>query len=207
ETLRQRDPENPTEVRPESAEEVVPPNPVQQDSPPDEPGAEDGIDLAGLWAVLRIAAISLLALLIVLGPLLVVIVAKALRRTSRRRADRAAVRVVGGWEEYVDAAVDHGLAPPAAHTRGELAELHARPAAGQLAAAADRAVFSGTVVTEDDAATFWRIVDDERRRLASERSVWQRARAAVSLRSFTRVLSPRTGAHSASARRSERRMR
>ena len=34
EVRQQRDPLNVTEVRPEAAEEVVPPDPVQQESPP-----------------------------------------------------------------------------------------------------------------------------------------------------------------------------
>ena len=50
----QRDPENVTEVRPDSAEAVVPPDPVQDDSAlHDTPDDAPGLDLAWLWPVLR----------------------------------------------------------------------------------------------------------------------------------------------------------
>ncbi|MFT4229986.1 MAG: transglutaminase-like domain-containing protein [Microbacterium sp.] len=206
--LRQRDPENPTDVRPESAREVVPPDPAQQDSDDDEPRDPSGLDLSGLWAGVRIGAVAALGLALVLGPFAVVVAAKAWRRRTRREGADAASRVVGGWEEYVDAAVDHGLPAPHTHTRTELAAEHARPAAAGLALAADRAVFSDAALTAEEAEEFWRIVDEERRGLGTDLPVWRRIAAAVSLKSFTRSLAARTGRNRAgTARRNERRMR
>jgi hypothetical protein len=208
EVRRQRDPENPTDVRPEAAREVVPPNPVQQDSLRDEPQSAAGPDLTVLWTSVRIAASALLVLALILGPFLVVVAAKAWRRRARRDDADASVRVVGGWEEYVDVAVDHGLPAPRAQTRSELASAYARPAAISLAEAADRAVFSDGRLSADDADAFWRIVDAERRALGDGRSLWRRVLAAVSLKSFTRSLAPRTGrSRTTTARRSERRRR
>lgn len=208
EVRRQRDPENPTDVRPESAQEVVPPNPVQQDSLDDDPRNASGPDLAGLWTGLRIAGGALLVLALLVGPFLVVVAAKAWRRRARRDDEDTSARVVGGWEEYVDAAVDHGLPAPRAETRAELAVAYARPAAATLATAADRAVFSDTIATDEDAEEFWRIVDAERRSLGEGRSLWRRVLAAVSLKSFTRSLVPRAGRfRTATARRIERRRR
>jgi hypothetical protein len=206
EVRRQRDPENPTDVRPEAAREVVPPNPVQQDSLDDEPQSAAGPDLTVLWASLRIGGSALLVLALILGPFLVVVAAKAWRRRARREEADAAVRVVGGWEEYVDIAVDHGLPAPRAQTRSELASAYERPAAVSLAEAADRAVFSDDRLSADDADAFWSIVDAERRALGDGRSLWRRVLAAVSLKSFTRSLAPRTGrSRTTTARRSERR--
>lgn len=208
EVRRQRDPENPTDVRPETAREVVPPDPVQQDSPDDDAPPASGPDLALLWAGLRVAGISLLALALVLGPFLIVIAAKAWRRRSRREESDAATRVVGGWEEYVDAAVDHGFPAPRTLTRTELAAAYARPAAEPLARTADRAVFSDAALTPAEADEFWRIVETERRALGEGRPLWRRILAAVSLKSFTRSLAPRAGrSRVMTARRSERRMR
>src|SRR5690606_38831456 len=112
----------------------------------------------------------------VAGPALLVLIAKALRRRGREREADAARRVVGGWDEFVDVAVDHGRPPPRTHTRAELAEVYGG-AAPTLAAGADRAVFSDEPIDESDSAEFWRIVDEERRRFARELPMWRRALA------------------------------
>lgn len=195
EVTEQRDPENVTEVRPDTVEEVVPPAPVQEDSARDEDDETDaGLDLAWLWPVLRIAGLVLLVLAVVLGPFLVILGAKALRRRARRRAEQPAERIIGGWDEYVDAGVDAGREAPRILTRSELADAYATPAGAQLAAVADRVVFSGASATADEAEEFWRIVDHERRGLQRGRGAWRTIVAAVSLRSFVRLLSPHTPA-------------
>ncbi|WP_243075604.1 transglutaminase domain-containing protein [Microbacterium sp. SS28] len=187
----QRDPENVTEVRPDSVEEVLPPDPVQEDSGADDstPPAE-GLDLAWLLPALRIAGIASAVLVIAFGPFIAVVAAKAMRRRGRRRADAPASRIAGGWEEYVDAAVDAGRGAPRSLTRVELANQYASEPAGVLAEGADRAVFSGATTTVEAADEFWRIVDAERRALARDGGAWQRVRATVSLRSFVRHLAP-----------------
>ncbi|WP_344090278.1 transglutaminaseTgpA domain-containing protein [Microbacterium deminutum] len=206
EVTRQRDPENVTEVRPDSVQAVVPPQPVQDDSgadtPPDQPA---GVDLAWLWPVLRTAAIVLLIAVLALGPFLVVIGAKAVRRRARRRKGDPVVRIAGGWEEYVDAAVDAGRDAPRASTRPELADDLATPSAAELAVVADQAVFSGASLANEDAVAFWRIVDDERRRFARDRGLWRRLAATVSLRSFIRHVAPDPGARKRFAERGKRR--
>lgn len=208
EVRRQRDPENPTDVRPESAKDVVPPNPVQQDSPDDATRDPAAPDLSGLWLGVRVSAGIALALALAAGPFAIILGAKAWRRRARREETDAATRVVGGWDEYVDAAVDHGLPAPRAQTRTELAAEYDRPAATGLALAADRAVFSDGALSDQEVEEFWRIVDAERRDLGAGTSIWRRIAAAVSLKSFTRSLSPRTGRGRATpARRSERRKR
>lgn len=203
----QRDPQNETEVRPENAEEVVPPDPVQQDAPStDETDDEVAADLTGLWAALRISGIALLIAGLILGPFAVILAAKALRRRSRRRGDDPTARIVAGWEEYVDAAVDHGRPVPRTRTREETAVDYATPRGILLADRADRAVFATDSVTSAESDEFWRIVEDERRVFSQRETVWRSLIAAVSLRSFTREISPR-GAPSGAPRRQERRSR
>ncbi|MGC3994165.1 MAG: DUF5684 domain-containing protein [Propionicimonas sp.] len=96
ETEQRRDPENPTQVRPLPAEEVDPPDPAGTRGDAAPPSPASGVNLAWLWAVLRIGAIGLLALLVLLGPALVVVAAKALRRRSRRHRPDPVARTTGG---------------------------------------------------------------------------------------------------------------
>lgn len=181
EVTSQPDPTIGTEVRPDNVDEVEPPKPAQEDAAasPDRP---DTVDLGWLWAAVRIVGISLGALLVVVGPFLAILAAKAIRRRSRRGADEPAARIVGGWDEYLDAAADAGHRAPAAATRLEVAGALGQDAAPGLAVAADRAVFSDGGATADEATEFWRIVDAERTAFTATR--WQRVRAALSLRSF-----------------------
>ncbi|TDN90603.1 transglutaminase domain-containing protein [Microbacterium sp. BK668] len=206
EVTEQRDPENVTQVRPDSVDEVLPPDPVQEDSGVDDDVQNDvGADLSWLWAALRTAGIVLAILVLALGPFLAVVLAKALRRRGRRTQGAPAARVAGGWDEYVDAAVDAGRAAPRALTRSEIATSYATGSGLALAEQADRAVFSGSTVTVDEAAAFWRIVDEERRRLARESGFWRGLRATVSLRSFIRPLAPKKGRRERTAGRGKRR--
>lgn len=193
EVTQQQDPENVTEVRPDTVDEVVPPEPVQEDnSLDDDQRADDGVDLAWLWPILRVTGLALLVLLIVFGPFLAVVIAKAVRRRGRRRDPDPRSAIAGGWDEYVDAGVDAGRTVPRAPTRREVADAFATPSGARLADDADRAVFAGGAVTADEVAEFWSIVDAERRVLVRQRGFWRRVRAAVSLRSFLRFLAPRS---------------
>ncbi|WP_127474075.1 transglutaminase-like domain-containing protein [Microbacterium sulfonylureivorans] len=202
----QRDPEVVTEVRPDSVEEVIPPDPLQEDSATSESTEEAaGPELAWLWATLRTTGVALLILGLALGPFLVVIGAKASRRRSRRRNGAPAGRIAGGWEEYVDAAVDAGREAPRTHTRRELAAGFGSEAGLRLADTADRAVFSSGDETEADAEEYWRSVDEQRRLLTKERGFWRTLAVTVSLRSFVRHLAPATGARTRFAERGRRR--
>jgi len=207
ETTTQRDPRNETEVRPDVAEAVAPPDPVQQDGadePPTPPAT--GPDLSVLWTTLRITGVAVLVLAALAGPFLAVVVAKSMRRRARRARPEPAAAIAGGWDEYLDAAVDSGRVPPQAQTRSELADIYATPRAAVLARVADAAVFSDAPATADDADEFWRIVDGERRALHAESGMFARVRAAVSWRSFTRSLTgaPRRRSGSTAERRTRR---
>ena len=190
EDLQHRDPEVPTEVRDDHAEAVQPGEANPADSGErDEDAATDAADLTALWATLRIAGIGLLGALVLAGPFLLIVLVKGLRRRGRRDAPEAVDRVTGGWDEYVDTAVDLGLEPPSTRTRQELAVLYGGEApegSVALATLADRAVFDAAPTSNGDSERFWQIVDEERARLASGRSRWGRLRARLSLRSLLR---------------------
>lgn len=186
-----RDPEVPTQVRRDEAEQVLP-----GEADPSERGERDetpidtGADLGLLWTVLGVTGVTLGVLLVLTGPFLLVLLVKALRRRSRRRADDAVAKVTGGWDEYIDTAVDAGLAAPRTHTRQEVAALHREtdPAsrATLLATWADRSVFDAGAPSEADSERFWEIVEAERARILAERAWWPRLKARLSLRSLMR---------------------
>jgi len=186
-----KQPEQPTEIsRPQT--NVQPPvdeNPQRNDEPPQaqvDPSNQPQPNplLETLLAVLVIAGWSLLVLAIVASPFLAVLAAKWRRRVLRRSAATARERIVGGWREFADAAVDHGYEPPPAATRVEFADTIGGSRAQALAKVADRATFSGIAPTPDEAVTVWKAVDELRAQLAKRDTRWKRLLAAVSLRSL-----------------------
>ena len=184
-----KDPENGTAVTPDTATDQLPPdaNPSGGDEA-DRENTEDPIDLTWLVTTLKIVGISLLGILILLAPFITILLAKARRRKDRRTAAKAEERIVGGWDEYVDAALDHGRPAPTNETRVELARNYRSPQGVVLANIADRAVFGATDPDDIESDVFWQIVEDERRQFSAGMTRWQRWRAAVSLKSFTRYL-------------------
>ena len=135
-------------------------------------------------AVLRVAGWALLVLGVLAAPFLLVIAAKARRRWLRRRAPAPVDRISGGWREFEDAVVDHGLSPGVASTRSEVAAITGAVQAQVLAAVADRATFSPDEPAPGDAETVWRAVDDLRASLDDGRTRWERLKARISLRSL-----------------------
>jgi hypothetical protein len=183
-----RDPQYNTEVLPEGATEQRAPeaNPTSgEDQQEEEPVT--GRNLAWLFAALKIGGISLAALLVVSTPFLVILGAKFKRRRDRARAPDVSVRFAGGWDEYVDAAVDRGLADQGSMTRVEIARHYQSAGGGVLAALADRAVFGEVPPGTSDSDAFWELVAAERAGLAASGTRRDRWRAALSLRSFSRL--------------------
>ncbi|WP_285116938.1 transglutaminase domain-containing protein [Leifsonia sp. fls2-241-R2A-40a] len=186
-----KQPDQPTQIsRPQT--NVQPPvddNPQRNDEPPQaqvDPANQPHPDpaLEGLLAVLTIVGWTLLVLALVASPFLAVLAAKWRRRTLRRRAPTARERIVGGWREFADSAVDHGYDAPPAATRVEFAETIGGSRANALAKVADRATFSGVAPTPAEAESVWKAVDDLRAQLAKRDTRWKRLLAAVSLRSL-----------------------
>jgi hypothetical protein len=187
----QQDPQNLTEVVPDTAREQQPPeaNPSGGDQSQQDPEPE-GADLTWLTNILKVVGGSLLVLLVLFAPFLTILIAKFRRRRERLGATEPEERIVGGWDEYIDAALDHGKPLPGSETRTEIARLYGTPRALVLASMADRAVFHAEPPQADASEKFWAIVEAERRSLAAGMGRWERFRAAVSLRSFTRHLKP-----------------
>lgn len=181
---RRRDPQNRTQVLPPRASEVDPPDtsgpPGTASDPP------SGLSLGWLWAILRVAGIGLLAVLLLAGPFLTILIAKGLRRRHRRRRADPVAKIVGGWEEFVDAQADQGVIVAERTTRTEMATEFDDETALDLAAEADRAVFSGVPISAVEADNFWNQVETERQRTARRGNVKQRVKAALSLSSFFR---------------------
>ncbi len=151
----------------------------QQDAPPDLDAA-----LQVLFLVLRIVGWVLVVGALLMAPFLVVIAAKLRRRRLRRRAPSPAERISGGWREFQDTVVDHGLVPDPSATRTEVAAVAGRTQALVLAAVADRAAFAPEEPSPTEADSVWRAVDDLRLSLDEDRTRWERIRARISLRSL-----------------------
>jgi hypothetical protein len=186
---QQRDPENLTEVVPQTATEEQPPeaNPTGGDQSSQNTDANH-TDLAWLVSLLRVVGGSLLVLFVLFAPLLTIVFAKFRRRRGRTSAPDAEGRIVGGWDEYVDAALDVGKPLPTSETRTEIARLYGTPRGVILATMADRAVFHAEEPDAAASAEFWKIVEAERRSLTRGLTRWQRFRSAISIRSFTQHL-------------------
>jgi hypothetical protein len=187
----QKQPESPTQVsRPQS---IVPPPPEpddqQQQTPPQSKVEPDRTPKPNPWLTFLgvagpIAGWALLGIVIVVAPFLTVIVAKVRRRSLRKRAPDAGSRIAGGWQEFADAALDHGHEPPKSATRLEVAKTVGGMRPLVLASVADRASFSPRSPSDREAEQVWKVVDELRISLGKGESRWQRFKAAVSLRSL-----------------------
>jgi hypothetical protein len=140
--------------------------------------------LQALLAVARVAGWVLLTAAIVLAPFIVVIAAKLRRRRLRRRAATPLARIRGGWQEFEDAVIDHGLEPAPSATRTEVASIAGGERSKVLATVADRAVFSPGEPDSEDAENVWRAVDELRAALDEPLTRWQRLKVGVSVRSL-----------------------
>jgi len=186
-------PEEPTTVsRPQS---VIPPQTVQpdrqteqtpQETTPDEPEVDDAW-LAVVLLVARIVGWVALGLAVLVSPFLVIIAAKLRRRRLRRRAATPLARISGGWQEYRDAIIDHGVDVPATATRREVALTVGGSQPAILAAISDRAVFSPREPSVEEADKVWKAVTELSANLGAGTTRWQRLKALVSLRSLGTV--------------------
>ncbi|MDP9025982.1 MAG: transglutaminase domain-containing protein [Actinomycetota bacterium] len=183
-------PQDPTKVaRPES---IVPPpadktqTNESQTTPDTSQNSPDALDpvLVIVLQVLKISAVVLLVLLILAAPFLLIVAAKLRRRRIRNRAPSALQRIRGGWEEFQDAVVDHGLEPPPAATRSEVAGVVGTLPSRVLAAVADRAVFAPDKVDPADADRVWDAVAELRASLDAPLTRRRRILAMISLRSL-----------------------
>lgn len=151
----------------------------EQELPPDLDPA-----LQFVLAALRVLGWVSLVLAVALAPFLLVIAAKLRRRRLRRTAATPSERISGGWREFQDAVLDHGLTPATASTRNEIADVAGGPQSRVLAAVVDRASFAPERPDAEEADRVWRAVDELRAVLDSGLTRWQRMRARISVRSL-----------------------
>ncbi|HEX4401371.1 MAG TPA: transglutaminase domain-containing protein [Galbitalea sp.] len=140
--------------------------------------------LLGLLAVLEATGWSVLVLAILLSPFIVILIAKSRRRRIRRRAPTPLAQISGGWQEFEDSVLDHGIEPPLAATRSEVAITVGGSRTAVLAAVADRATFGPGDPDQSEAELVWRSVNELTVALDAGRTRWQRLTARISLRSL-----------------------
>ncbi|WP_143340703.1 transglutaminase domain-containing protein [Demequina sp. NBRC 110057] len=180
----QRDPEFASPLDPEDAEAIVPPATQRGTSDDSEPPEIEEPATEAWWIpAARIAGLSLLALLILVGPFVAVVVWKLVRR-RRRRGRAPAEAVHGGWDEYLDLAADAGLDAMPLATRAEVAAAYASPHGAALATMTDRATFSDLPTDAAEADRFWALVEEDRHHWLATRGWWRRLRMRLSLRSL-----------------------
>ena len=183
-------PKDPTTIaRPQSPVQppIEDPNRPNIQQPPEsaqDPTTKDNPLLLALLILVQVVGWVLLAAAIILAPFLAIVVAKLRRRMLRRRAPTAIQRISGGWQEFEDAVIDHGLELPISPTRTEVASIVGGVQSLVLAAVADRAVFSPDQPGDEEADRVWRAVTDLRVSMDDGRTRWERIRAAISLRSL-----------------------
>lgn len=171
-------PVQPPEVEPDVPDEQFPPEAVQDEPESSNPWlALLGRIAVGLGLLAAVAAI-------ILSPFLTILAAKWRRRRLRRKAPTALERITGGWQEFHDAALDHGYSPGAAPTRLEVAQAVGGTQPYVLAAVVDRVVFAPGEPRDSEAEQLWAAIDELRFNLGADRTRWERVKAAVSLRSL-----------------------
>ncbi len=188
--IPEEQPQVPTKiVRPQTpvVPPVTPPDTNNLQAPPDT--KQDQPTTLPVWLAILLGALQVLgwvvlAAAILLSPFLAIIIAKLRRRRLRSRAPTPIERISGGWDEYEDAAVDHGFDPPTAATRTEVAASIGGMRSLVLASIADRAIFAPGEPDADEADNVWHSVGELVAALDEGTTRWQRIMAAVSLRSL-----------------------
>lgn len=184
------EPQDPAHVaRPQT---IVPPPVVEnedvdrQTTPESERDDQDSLDpfLALLLGIARVAMWVAIGLAIVLAPFMLIIAAKVRRRRLRRNAPSAVEQISGGWEEFEDSMVDHGLTPPPSSTRSEVAATAGGAQSRVLAAVADRAIFAPEDPDAAEVDAVWKAVSELTSSLDRGVTRWQRIKARISLRSL-----------------------
>ncbi len=181
---QQRDPKFAPDLDPRRAEPIAPPSSQRGSAAQTQPPAPaDQSFWDAIGPVARAAGISLLAVLVILGPFLAILVWKGLRR-RRRRVGQPWDSIHNGWEEYLDTAVDAGFAPMPLATRLETARAYGSLSGVRLAQLTDSTTFSTRGAVLEDADEFWRLVASERAAWLADRGFWGRAKMRLSLRSM-----------------------
>lgn len=143
---------------------------------------EQGWTMPGwLTVTLQAAAVPTSAVLVWT---LLILSAKAIRRTARARRGDPADRVAAAWTELVDLLTDAGLPIPHRHTRTDLAVLTGREGVAELAQVCDRCIFGPGQITPEDVGRAWSSLRRAAGQVTATESWIRRWRRAVSPRSL-----------------------
>ncbi|WP_157887644.1 transglutaminase domain-containing protein [Frondihabitans sp. PAMC 28766] len=170
-------------VQPPPQEADPPNNQTQPQSKQDSPALPPAW-IAVVLAIVRIGAWVLLVAGLIMAPFIAIVGVKARRRLRRRRSRDAGRRITGGWQEFHDAVVDHGISPGPSATRAEVAAAVGGSRPAVLARVVDRSVFAPESVDPADADRVWNAVGEMRAHLDAGLTRWQRFRARVSTKSL-----------------------
>lgn len=186
-------PEHPT-VADDARSEPIDPERAQSDAEAADTAPADDAEQGAAWllAAARIAGLVLALLGFLALPFLAILLAKALRRRARRQAPDPELRILGAWEETVDAYADARRPLASAASRRTAAQGTGRPGMVGLARSVDEAVFAAHSPRPEAAEEAWRTADAERAGLVAGLRARDRIRAALSLRSFIGRLSIRS---------------
>lgn len=187
EVEQRSDPKNNTPVDPLSAVPILPPDPNPSRSDIEDETTERPPASTAAWGNIgRIVAVSICGLIVLLGPPLLIVGAKALRRRSRQRQNSVEASLLGGWEEYADYMEDRGWEIPASNTRRDTANQlrSVTPSVDYLARIADQATFTAEGIVPQTATTYWEVVKLGKRESKAGLSWYQKVFGALSLRSL-----------------------
>lgn len=115
---------------------------------------------------------------------------KARRRRHRRTRGSTANRFAAGWRDLVDHARDLGTAVPWDTTRQQQTEALSDYKLGPIAQNVDQIVYGPGDPTPEQAAAFWRQVDQARTAMSRAHSRKRRLLATVNIRTLLRSGSP-----------------
>ena len=140
--------------------------------------------LSALWPVLRVVGLSILGLALLALVALFIPLLKRVRTARRREALAPEARVLGAWDELLDAYRDSGYELPRGGGRDAIQASIGVSGGEWIAWTVDQAVYSREGITAETAETLWRVVDARVAERRAELSTWQRIRARFSFASF-----------------------
>ena len=157
-----------------ATKKTEPPKPAETD--------ENGESLlsGSLGLVMKVVGLPMVLLLGAAG---LIVLLKARRRRRRRTEGAPHVRISNGWREVTDLALDMGQPVPSTTTRREAAAF-VGASTGHLASRADEVVWGGSEPTDADVDQYWAELSSTLSSMRSELGVFERFKAAVSLRSL-----------------------
>jgi hypothetical protein len=186
-------PEHPT-VPDDARSEPIDPERAQSDAEAADTAPADDTEQGAAWllAAARLAGLAVALLAFLALPIIAILLMKALRRGARRSAADPELRILGAWEDTVDAYADARRPLASTASRRTAAQATGRPGMVGLARSVDEAVFAAHSPRPEAAEEAWRLADAERAGLVAGLRARDRIRAALSLRSFIGRLSIRS---------------